>query len=120
MLVAFNAGFGDDVAKRIIARGQFHPYTGSIAGGGFVGKRAIARFVRARYRAGDGWTATRLVTPQGSVGLPAAAVYGLEFRVDYQGALFAEPAAAKLVVDCDSGLLARWVGPAIKTPPAKI
>lgn len=119
VLAAFNVGLSDTFAKRFVARGQFHPYTGSIAGAGFVGRRAIARFVRARYRAGDGWTATRLLTSQGSVGLPNEAVYGLALQVSYQGALYAEPASAKVVVNCRSGLLATWVGPAIKTPPAK-
>jgi hypothetical protein len=118
VLAAFNVGLGDVLAKRFAARGQLHPYTGSIAGAGFVGRRAIARFVRARYRAGDGWTATRLLTPQGSVGLPGRSVYGLEFGVTYQGALVTERASAKLVLDCRSGLLEGWVGPALKTPPA--
>ncbi len=72
----------------------------------------------ARYRAGDGWTATRLVPPGGSVGLPKWAVYGLEFQISYQGTFVSKRASAKLVVDCRTGLLQGWVGPALKVPPA--
>lgn len=118
-LAAFNVGLGDEFARRFVVRGQFHPYTGSIAGSGFVGRKAIARFVRGRYRAGDGWTATRLIAPRGPAGLPEGAVYGLDFRVTYQGAVFAEAVSSKLVVDCRSGLVARWVGPSLKTPPVR-
>jgi hypothetical protein len=116
-LSVFNLGFGPDFAKHFALRGQFHPYTGSIKGQGFIGRGRIAGFVRTRYRKGDGWTASRLLSPQGSVGLPKRAVYGLAFRVSYQGAVVAEQAGAKLVVDCRSGLLTRWVGPSIKIPP---
>lgn len=118
-LSAFNLGDGEVFAKRFISGGQFHPYTRSITGLGFLGRRTITRFVRARYRAGDGWTATRLFTPQTPVGLPSRAVFGVDLRVSYQGAAVAEHVGAKLVVDCRSGLLEIWGGPAIKTPPAR-
>jgi len=117
MLSVFNLGFGPIFAKHFTRTGNLHPYTGSIAGSGFVGRGRIASFVRTRYRKGDGWTASRLLSPQGSVGLPKRTVYGLEFRVSYQGAVVAEQAGAKLVVDCRSGLLTRWVGPSVKVPP---
>jgi hypothetical protein len=45
-------------------------------------------------------------------------VFGIDLRVSYQGAVVAEHVGAKLVVDCRSGLLQFWGGPAIKTPPA--
>jgi hypothetical protein len=117
-LSAFDAGSGDAFARSFIPRGSFHPYTASFPGAGFVGQARIARFASARYRSGDGWTATRLLPPRGTVGLPKWAVYGLEFRLTYQGGLVAERVGAKLVVDCRSGLLQGWVGPALKTPPA--
>ena len=43
---------------------------------------------------------------------------GLQLGVTYQGALVTKGAFAKLVLDCRSGLLEGWVGPALKTPPA--
>jgi hypothetical protein len=119
VLSVFNLGFGPLFAKNFVRRGQFHPYTGTIKGSGFVGRGRIADFVRTRYRKGDGWTASRLLSPQGSAGLPTRAVYGLDFRVSYQGAVVAEHAGAKLVVDCRSGLLEKWVGPSVKLPPGK-
>ena len=45
-----------------------------------------------------------------------SAVYGVEVRVAYQGVLVAVR-GAKLVVDCASGLLRAWVGPALAMPP---
>jgi hypothetical protein len=117
-LTAFNQGLGDDLARLLVARGQFHPYTSSIKSPGFMRRPAIARFVGNRYHRGDGWTATRLFTPQGSAGLPSRAVYGLDLRVSYQGTTVAEHVGAKLVVDCSSGLLRAWVGPATGTPPS--
>ncbi len=116
LLTSFNNGLGGALARRFVARGRFHPYTGSVIGGRLIGRRAVASFVRTRYNAGDGWTASRLAPPQGPAGLPDHAVYGLMFAVTYQGTLIAAEAAAKLVVDCRSGLLRRWVGPSIKIP----
>jgi len=116
-LSTFNQGLGDDFAKRFVTDGQFHPYTRSIAGAGFVSRQAIARYVGTRYHAGDGWTATRLFTPQTSVGVPSKAVYGVDLRISHQGAAVAEHVGAKLVVDCGSGLLRAWIGPAIRRPP---
>jgi len=84
-LAAFNIGRGDAFARNFVPRGRFHPYTGSIKGAGFAGRGRIAGFVRARYRKGDGWTAARLLPPQGAAGLPDRAVYQLKFRVSYQG-----------------------------------
>lgn len=116
LLTSFNTGLGDAFASRFLVRGQFHPYTRSIVGSGLIGRGTVARFVRARYSAGDGWTASRLTAPRGPVGLRGQAVYGLQFAVSYQGASVKAKAAAKLVVDCRSGLLRRWVGPSIRTP----
>jgi hypothetical protein len=117
-LSGFDIGHGNTFAKRFAARGQFHPYTGTITRPGFVGRRAIARYVGARYRAGDGWTATRLLTPQGSVGLPKTAAYRLAIRLSYQGVTVTERTSAKVVIDCRSGLIETWLGPARKAPPA--
>jgi hypothetical protein len=115
-LSAFNFGDGARFAKQFVRNADFHPYTASIRGHGFVGGARIARFVRSRYAAGDGWTATRLLPPHGRAGLPSSTVYRLDFVVSHQGATVAEGAGSKFVVDCASGRLRRWVGPALATP----
>jgi hypothetical protein len=116
-LVAFNQGLGEDFGRHFVRGGQFLPYSRSIKEA-FVGRRAIARFTKLRYSAGDGWTAGRLYTPQTSVGLPTKAVYGVAIRVSHQGRAVSEELGAKLVLDCNSGLLRFWGGPAIRTPPS--
>jgi hypothetical protein len=113
MLRSFNLGDGDRFARGFTPAGQFHPYTVSIHGTGFIGRPKIADFVRARYAAGDGWTATALHPPR--VGLPWKAVYGVRVRVSHQTVAVAEQ-GAKLVVDCRSGLLRAWIGPAVQQP----
>lgn len=116
-LAAFNTGLGDEFARHFVKRGEFHPYFSRAA---FVRSKTMSRFVRGRYKAGDGWSATALRPPTG-VGLPTRqALYRLELRISYQGALIAEGAGVKLVVDCLSGKLRRWVGPGIRRPPGPI
>ncbi|HEU0303247.1 MAG TPA: hypothetical protein VFR32_01570, partial [Gaiellaceae bacterium] len=103
-------------ARQFVSRGQFHPYTASIGGRGFIGTKAMLRFVRARYKAGDGWTATALMPPLGSIGLPEEAVYLLRFRVTYQGTSVGDSVGAKLVINCRTGKLRQWTGPALRLP----
>jgi hypothetical protein len=112
---AFNIGAGDAAAAQFIRRGNLHPYTASITGYGFLGRGAIARFVGARYRLGDGWGIGSIGSPQGSVGLPAETVYGVGIRVTSRSRPHGE-GGTKLVVDCRSGLFRRWVGPALELP----
>lgn len=90
---------------------QFHPYTFRIKGSGFTDRKAIVDFITERHRAGDGWSAVKLAAPTGDVGLPDRAIYALGFRITQRGA-FIRRGGAKLVVDCRSGLLLAWVGPA--------
>ena len=116
VLVAFNLGGGDDFAKHFLRRGQFHPYTASISGNGFSGRARIARFVSARYQAGDGWTARRLFPPRGAVRVPKWTLYRVELRIAYQGTAVSEPSGANLVVDCATGLLRSWSGPSLRLP----
>lgn len=115
-LAAFDTGLGDEFSRQFVSGGQLHPYTASIGGRGFVGARAMRSFVRSRYKAGDGWTATALIPPVGPVGLPKEAVYVLRLRVTHQGTLVSDSAGAKLVVNCRSGKLRRWTGPALGLP----
>ncbi|MDP9307051.1 MAG: hypothetical protein M3P15_01940 [Actinomycetota bacterium] len=109
---AFNTGHGDEFASNFTRGANFDPYNGDIrlGQGPLVSRRAIARFVDDRYSAGDGWTVSQLLTPQGDVGLPFEAVYGLRFTITYPGGSLA--GGSKVVVACSSGLVSRWVGPA--------
>jgi hypothetical protein len=108
LLLDFNGGDGAGFRRSFTPRSHFHPYTASR---GPVARAAIAAFVRERYRAGDGWTATTLLPPRGSSGR-SRAVYGAALRVTRQGQLLAD-LGAKVVVDCRSGLIATWIGPAL-------
>lgn len=116
-LAAFNTGLGDEFARQFMSRGQFHPYAAAIGGRGFVGAKAMLGFVRARYEAGDGWTATALRPPARAGGFPNEAAYLLQLRVTHQGASVANNAGARLVVDCRNGKLQRWIGPVLPEPP---
>jgi hypothetical protein len=103
------------LSRHFTKRGQFHAYTGTIHGTGSVGRAQIARFAAARAAAGDGWTATVLHAPVGKPAPPTRAVYGLGLRI-YRNGLAARSGGAKLVVDCRSGLLLKWIGPGTTAP----
>jgi hypothetical protein len=111
MIHSFNAGQGDEFASNFTQRPSFQPYLGDVgqtyARRGHLTRSELARFVHIRYSAGDGWTASRLLTPQGTAGLPATAIYGLQLSVSYPGGSVA--GGSKIVVSCSSGLVRRWV-----------
>ena len=109
---AFNTGHGNQFASNFTRGASFDPYNEDLrlGQGQLVSHRAIVRFVNDRYSAGDGWTASQLQAPQGDVGLPFEAVYGLNFTISYPGGGVA--GGSKVVVDCFSGLVIHWVGPA--------
>jgi hypothetical protein len=109
-LAAFDAGQGPRFAAQFTRAGSLRAYTSMrVPARG----RSIARFVSERYAAGDGWTALALAPPKS--GAAPSAVYGLTLQVRSPGAPVAR-AGAKLLVDCGSGLLRGWVGPAIEAP----
>jgi hypothetical protein len=110
---AFNTGRGDSFGRYFTRRPSFQPYTSDVgrryATGGVVTHRELTRFVNSRYAAGDGWTVSQLLTPQGNAGLPATAIYGLRLEVSYPGGSIG--GGSKIVFSCSSGLVRRWVGP---------
>jgi hypothetical protein len=89
MIHAFNTGQGDEFASNFTQPASFQPYLGDVGqthvNRGRVTRRELARFVHTRYLAGDGWTVSVLLTPQGRSGLPATAIYGLQLSVSYPG-----------------------------------
>jgi hypothetical protein len=112
-LAAFNAGRGATFAIRFTPRGEFHPYTAS-PGTQKIGRTAIARFAAARYAAGDGFTAAVVRAPtRRPVRRPA--VYAVELVLTARDSTL-RAGLAKVVVDCRSGLIRRWVGPATPLP----
>lgn len=114
-LSAFNSGLGSAFAEHFIARGEFHTYTDS-PGTQKIGRGAIARFAAARYAAGDGFTAAVLRAPtRRPEGRPA--VYAVELVLTARGTPL-RTGSAKIVVDCASGLIRKWVGPAVPLPRA--
>ena len=98
---------------RSFTRGAYmQPYTASNPLLNLRGRSQISAFAARRGARGDGWTAVRLLPPIGEVGLPREAIYGVTLRVTWHGG----DTGAKVVVDCRSGLIARWVGPALAEP----
>ena len=114
MLRAFNLGGPQQFAASFDRDGEFHTYTAS-KGYRALRRGAIAGLVEARHQAGDGWTATLVAGPHGRDGPPGQAVYFLKLQVTLRGNTVAT-GGAKIAVDCSSGLLLRWVGPAVAAP----
>jgi hypothetical protein len=118
MIHSFNTAQGDEFASNFTQPPSFHPYLGDVgqtfANRGRVTRRELARFVHTRYLAGDGWTVSMVLTPQGRSGLPGTAIYGLQLSVSYPGG--SVEGGAKIVVSCSSGLVRGWVGPAYSRP----
>ena len=113
MFRAFDNGRPGEFARGFTRDGSFEPYT--VVWRSVDGRAAIAQFARDRHRAHDGWTATGLSGPTGRVGLPAEAIYGLDLQVSSRGAFYAD-GHSKIVIDCRSGLVRHWVGPALSPP----
>jgi hypothetical protein len=112
---AFNSGQGESFAASFLeTEGQLSPY--DVGGRGFVGRDAIGAFVTDRHEAGDRWTLAALSPPLGRVGLPREAAYGTDLVVTQKGSGFRRRQGAKVVIDCASGLIRAWVGPAFPPP----
>jgi hypothetical protein len=111
-LRAFNLAGATAFGRSFTRTANMQPYTASDPPLNLRGRSAIVAFAARRAASGDGWTAARLLPPTGDAGLPAGAVYGLALRVNWHG----DDTGVKLVIDCRSGLIARWVGPALAEP----
>lgn len=110
LLSAFNRGDGTAVARHFVPGSRLRPYDGIT----LVGSRAISAFVAARYRAGDGWTANSMRF-RGSTASLRRPMYTVGLLVSYQGRRVGSGQASS-VVECRSGRLERWVGPAVSQP----
>lgn len=99
VLGAFNGGRAIPFARRFTADAAFEPYSGRPAGSyRATGRAAIASVTRKRHRAGDGWTAFRLVVPVSASG---EAIFGLFLRVRADGVAYEQ--GVKVIVSCSTG-----------------
>lgn len=103
MLRAFNVGDGKAFTAGFAEDAAFLPYWAF--GERAYGRGDIAPFVEGRHEGGDGWTATSLRPPVGTRPRTLA-VYTLTL-----GKL----GDAKIPIDCRSGRVLSWVGPAVRS-----
>jgi hypothetical protein len=92
--------------------GRYQPYTASLAKP-FVGRKAIAAFTKRRAAAADGWTATSLVGPVERT--KKTATYSVSL-VAYSSGRPVGAGNARMTLDCRSGLIHDWRGPALPLP----
>jgi hypothetical protein len=90
----------------------FQPYTASL-GKAFAGRAAIAAFTKKRIAAADGWTANALVGPVERTKKTATYVVSM---VAYSSGRPVGAGNARMTLDCASGLIRDWRGPALPLP----
>lgn len=103
MLSAFNVGNATSFRVGLAPRATFSP-----AGRNLATPRAIQDFVGHRYlRLGEGWTLARLALRPGS------GRFAVSIAVSRLGLPVARGVAA-VALDCRTGLVRRWGGPALR------
>jgi hypothetical protein len=112
LLHALNYGVLDKFAAAFTPNGSFRPYTASLARA-LTGRAAIAAFTKRRIAAADGWTATSLVGPVERSKKTATYVISL---VAYSSGRPVGAGNARMTLDCGSGLIRDWRGPALPLP----
>jgi hypothetical protein len=103
-LSAFNTGLADVFARQLVRAPAFRARQRMLRS-----RHAITRYALARYHAGEGWTATQLER------LRRAGRYRLSLSVVHQTRTIAR-GSVLLTVNCASGLISSWLGPAVRTP----
>jgi hypothetical protein len=102
-LSAFNAGSADVFARQLSRASAFRPRRDALRS-----RRAVTRYVLARYHAGEGWTATQLErVGRGRYRLLLSIVH--QTRTIGRGSVL-------VTVNCASGFISSWLGPAVRTP----
>ncbi len=112
LLHALDYGRAHDVAQTFDARGTFRPYSATLERP-LAGRAAIERFAKVRVAAADGWTATRLLGPLDRTRTTAS------YRVTltaYASGLPTGAGNANVQLDCRTGLIRSWSGPALPLP----
>ncbi|MDX6411445.1 MAG: hypothetical protein QOE91_961 [Gaiellaceae bacterium] len=101
---AFGAAF--------VPNGTYRPYTASVAKA-FAGRAAITAFTKRRVAAADGWTATSLLGPIERS--KKTSTYSVSL-VAYASGRPVGAGTARMTLDCRSGLIRDWRGPALPLP----
>ncbi len=111
MLVAFNEGYGQRFASffdhQVVS---FEPYSETRPDTNIhIGtRRGIGRYVVSRWLHGDGWTASRLGVPSAG---PGSNAFFLTLQLSRHG-IVSKELGTKIIMNCDTGLIQHWVGPA--------
>jgi hypothetical protein len=112
LLRALNYSRLDELVATFDPNGRFQPYTASVAHP-LSGRAAIAAFAKQRIAAADGWTATSLVGPIERTKKTATYVVSI---VAYSSGRPVGAGNARMTLDCSSGLIRDWRGPALPLP----
>jgi hypothetical protein len=93
-------------------KGAFRPYTATLAAA-ISGRPAIAAFIQRRIVKADGWTATSLSAPLERS--RTTTTYGVAL-VAFSNGHPVGAGSARMTLDCTSGLIHDWRGPALPLP----
>ena len=108
MVGALNRARADRFAAGFAQRGRWYPYTRTLEAP-LSGRADIQAFALLRIAAEDRWTI-------GGLGRVAAGRYTLRVKIAARGRAVGA-GKTRLTVDCRSGLVASWTGPALRMPP---
>lgn len=112
LLHALDYGEASAFAKAFLPKGTFQPYTASLPLA-INGRPAITAFTRRRIAAADGWTATSLGGPLERT--KTTVTYGVAL-VAFASGRPVGAGNARMTLDCKSGLIRSWRGPALPLP----
>ena len=112
LLHALDYGEATAFAKAFLPKGTFQPYTASLPVT-IHGRPAITAFTQRRIAVADGWTATSLGGPLERS--RTTATYGVSL-VAFSSGRPVGAGNARMTLDCKSGLIRDWRGPALPLP----
>jgi hypothetical protein len=103
-LSAYNTGLADVFPRHLSRTPVFRAQRKVLRS-----RPAVTRYVRARYQAGEGWTARQLerAGPAGRYRLSLSVVH--QTKTIGRGSVL-------VTVNCASGLISSWLGPGVRTP----
>jgi hypothetical protein len=112
LLHALNYGTVTAFGAAFLPNGTYRPYTASVLTA-FAGRAAITAFAKRRIAAADGWTATSLLGPVERA--KKTSTYSVSL-VAYTSGRPVGAGTARMTLDCRSGLIRDWRGPALPLP----
>jgi hypothetical protein len=108
MVAGLNGGRGDRFAAGFTPTGRWQPYTKTVAPPGVVGRRKITLLATISIGAEVEWQLSRLHRAAGGRYSVLVTVSANEHRFGR--------GTTKVVVDCGTGLVRSWIGPATRHP----